>query len=156
MAGRISIPQFAEGRRCIIRWNSSPDRISRPGLPVRSISFRRSGRSPSGHRVIGVGAILGRKLPSENAPAAVGMGEPSLLCYQLLYRRTGGVALDESSLVVEAFERSQLFPAAELRALDRRLQHSNCLIVNPKGHRKRMPVLATVRKREARWVGEAI
>jgi hypothetical protein len=50
------------------------------------------------------------------------MGEPSLLCYQLLYRRTGGVALDESSLVVEAFERGQLFPAAELRALDRRLQ----------------------------------
>ena len=84
------------------------------------------------------------------------MGEPSLLCYQLLYRRTGGVALDESSLVVEAFERGQLFPAAELRALDRRLQHSNCLIVNPKGHRKRMPVLATVRKREARRVGEAI
>ena len=66
------------------------------------------------------------------------------------------MALDESSLVVEAFERSQLFPAAELRALDRRLQHSNCLIVNPNGYRKRMPVLATVRKREARWVGEAV
>jgi len=44
-------------------------------------------------------------LPSKNAPASIGMGEPSLLCNQLFYRRTGGVALDESSLVVEAFER---------------------------------------------------
>jgi hypothetical protein len=63
---------------------------------------------------------------------------PSLLCDQLLYRRTGGVALDESSLVVEALERGQLFLTFELRALDRRLQHLNRLIVDPKWPRKRM------------------
>jgi hypothetical protein len=77
-------------------------------------------------------------------------------CDQLLYRRTGGVALDESSRVVEALERGQLFLTSELRALDRRLQHLNRLIVDPKRHRKRMPVLATVSKREARRVGEAV
>jgi hypothetical protein len=71
-------------------------------------------------------------LPSENAPAAVGMREPLLLRDQLLYRGTGGVALDESSLVVEALERCQLFLTRELRALDRRLQHPNRLIVDPK------------------------
>jgi hypothetical protein len=87
-------------------------------LTVRSISFRRSDRSLN---VIGIGAILGRMLPSENAPAAVGMGEPLLLCDQLLYRRTGGVALNESSLVIEALERCQLFLTSELRVFDRRL-----------------------------------
>ena len=53
-----------------LRTNRSLDPAS---TTIRSISFRRSGRSLN---VIGIGAILGRMLPSENAPAAVGMGEP--------------------------------------------------------------------------------
>jgi len=66
------------------------------------------------------------------------------------------MALDGSSLVVEPLKRGQLFLAAEFRALGRRLQHSNRLIVNPKGHRKRMPVLAAMRKGETRRVGEPV
>ena len=92
-------------------------------------------------------------LPSENAPAAVGMREPLLLCDQLFYRGTGGVAFDESSLVVEALERCQLFLTPELRALDRRFQHMDRLIVDPKGT-ETMPVLAAMRKRKARRVGK--
>ena len=66
------------------------------------------------------------------------------------------MALDESSLVVEALERCQLFLTPELRALDRRFQHMDRLIVDPKGHRKRMPVLAAMRKRKTRRAGEAV
>jgi hypothetical protein len=51
---------------------------------------------------------------------------------------------------------AQLRRVFELRALDRRLQHPNRLIVDPKWHRKRMPVPAAMRKREARRVGEAV
>ena len=72
-------------------------------------------------RAIDGDAIPGGKLPSENAPASIGMGEPSLLCDQLLYRTARGVALDESSLVVEPLQRGLLFLTSELRALDRRL-----------------------------------
>jgi hypothetical protein len=47
----------------------------------------RSGRSLSGQRAIGGGAIPGRTLPSENAPACIGMGEPSFFGNQRFHRR---------------------------------------------------------------------
>ena len=65
------------------------------------------------------------------------------------------MALEKSSLVVEPLERGELFLTPELCTLDRRLQHVNRLIVDPKWHRKRMPVLTAMRKREPRRIGEA-
>ena len=42
------------------------------------------------------------------------------------------MALDISSLLIEPLQRGQIFFTTELRALDRRLQHLNRLIVDPK------------------------
>jgi hypothetical protein len=47
----------------------------------------RLGRSLSGRRAVDGGAILERKLPSENAPACIGMGEPSFFDNQGIYRK---------------------------------------------------------------------
>jgi hypothetical protein len=46
------------------------------------------GPEPQWPPAIGGGAILGRKLPSENAPAFIGMRETSFFCHQRVYRRT--------------------------------------------------------------------
>jgi hypothetical protein len=62
----------------------------------------------------------GRTLPSENAPAAEGMRELSLLRDQLFDRRIRGLALDISRLLVEPLQRGQLFLTTKLRALDSR------------------------------------
>ena len=56
------------------------------------------------------------------------------------------MALDESSLVVEALERGQLFLTPELRALDRRFQHMDRLIVDPKGRCHVVESLMRVRR----------
>src|SRR6516225_4795424 len=66
------------------------------------------------------------------------------------------MAFYEPRLVVEPLERCELFLTSELRVLHCRFQHLDGLIVDPKGHRKRMPVLAAMRKGEARRVREAV
>ena len=66
------------------------------------------------------------------------------------------MALELPSLIVKAFECAELFRAPQFCFLDRRFQHLNGLIVHAERHWKRMSVLATVSKREPRWVGEAV
>ena len=57
-------------------------------FPIASeLPASRSGRSLSGRRAVDGGVISERTLPSENAPASIGMGEPSFFCNQRVYRR---------------------------------------------------------------------
>jgi hypothetical protein len=48
----------------------------------------RSGRSLCGRRAIDASAILGRRLPSEDTPACIGMGEPFFFGNQRFHTRT--------------------------------------------------------------------
>ena len=66
-------------------------------------------------RAIDGGAIPGRKLPSENAPACIGMGETSFFCNQRFHKRAWRMAIDEPSLVVEPLQRGELFLPSEPR-----------------------------------------
>jgi len=66
------------------------------------------------------------------------------------------MALELSSLLVKPFECAELFRAPQFCFLDRRFQYLNGLVVHGERHRKRMPVLAAMGKREPRWVGEAV
>ena len=65
------------------------------------------------------------------------------------------MALQHARLVVEPLDRGKLLVAAELRAVDRRLQHPDGLVIDADRHRERMPVLAAMREGEARRVAEA-
>src|SRR5439155_17729159 len=58
-------------------------------------------------------------------------------------------------LVVETADGGELLVLAELRLLDRRLQHADRLVVDPGRDREGMAVLAAVGEREAGRVGEA-
>ena len=52
-------------------------------------------------RAIDGDGIPGGKLPSENAPACIGMGETSFFGIQRVYKRARRMAIDEPSLVVK-------------------------------------------------------
>src|SRR5580692_6819210 len=66
------------------------------------------------------------------------------------------MALEPTRLVVEPLQRPELLLLPELGFLNRRLQRLNCLIVDAKRNRKRMPVLAAMRQRETGGIAEAI
>jgi len=66
------------------------------------------------------------------------------------------MALDLSSLVVEPFERAELFRSAQFCLLDRRFHHLNGLVIDAERHREWMPVLAAMGDGESRRVGEAV
>ena len=68
-------------------------------------------------------------------------------------RHRGGV--DPARLIVEPPERREPVAFAQLRAIDGALEHRDGLVVDLQRHRERMAVLAAVREREARRVGEA-
>lgn len=63
-------------------------------------------------RAIDGDAIPGGELPSENAPACIGIGETSFFCNQCFHRR---LAFDEPSLVVKPLERGEFILPSELR-----------------------------------------
>src|SRR6185369_9534886 len=60
---------------------------------------------------------------------------------------------DASREGVEPLEAVQFVGAPHLRGVERAAQDANRLVVHRERHRKRMPVLAAVREREARGIG---
>src|SRR3954470_23424696 len=62
--------------------------------------------------------------------------------------------LETARLLVETAQRAQALVAAELRLFDGALQDGNGPVVHAEGHRERMRILAPVRQREPRRIGE--
>jgi len=56
------------------------------------------------------------------------------------------LTLELPRLVIEPFQRRQLFLTAKLRILDRGLKHLNGPVVNPERDWERMPVLSSMRE----------
>src|SRR5947209_7667996 len=98
---------------------------------------------------------LRRRFVAEYTAPAVEMRALALLRDQLLDRWTFGELLQLPRLIVEPLERIELFALAELRFAHRRFEHTDRLVINLQRHRKRMAVLAAMRQRKTRWVGEA-
>ena len=69
--------------------------------------------------------------------------------------RTLCAAFKLSRLLIEPLQGTYLFRMAQLRFLNRRLQYSDCFVIDTDRYRKRMAVLATMRKGKPRWIREA-
>ncbi len=83
------------------------------------------------------------------------MGAGILVRDEVRHGRSVGELLEPPGLRVEPADRAHLLVVVELRLRHRRFQHADRLVVDAERHRKRVPVLAAMGKREAGWIGEA-
>src|SRR5688500_2547308 len=116
--------------------------------PLQPVSWLRRSRAS------GLKPLL-RRLPTENAAAAELVRAAPLLGNHLVHRRSRRLALEHARLRIEAADRLQLLLAAELRVAHRGLEHADGLVEHARGHGEGVAILAAVRQREARGIGEA-
>src|SRR6516162_11964786 len=93
-------------------------------------------------------AAPGRRLPSEDAAAAMRVRIPPLLIDKLCKGWAGRVAFQPARLVVEALQCSKLFLAAEPGFRHRGFQHADRLVVYRDRHRKGVTVLPAMGERK--------
>jgi hypothetical protein len=74
---------------------------------------------------------------------------------QLVNARTCSVMLEQPGLLIEPLQRPQLLLPSESGVTNGGFQHAYRLVVNPKRHGERVPILATVSERKSSRVGEA-
>src|SRR5712672_2840524 len=86
---------------------------------------------------------------------AVRVRAVALVFHQGAERRPGDRAFQPAGLLVEPADRLQLLVASETRLADRLLENGNGLVVHAQRDGEGMTVLAAVREREPRRVGEA-
>src|SRR5262245_16110724 len=96
------------------------------------------------------------RLCTENASAAVAVRKIAFLGDHCRLGWSLRLSLQQPRLVVKPFDRSELLLAAKPRFLHGQLKNANRLVINAQRHGKWLPILAPVRKRKSRRIGETI
>src|SRR5205085_4950525 len=97
-----------------------------------------------------------RRFRAEHAAPAVRSRTRALLCDHHLHRWPGCVAFEPAGLPVEPLQGGELLYVPELCLANGGFEHANGLVIDLERHRKRLAVLAAMRKRKARRIAEPI
>src|SRR5580698_7687870 len=106
----------------------TPTALSPAGIQHNSLPFGARYAMRSCRRLKLFTGRLRRRLPAENAPAAIGMREAPLFGDHVL-DRWPGAPLDPAGLVVEPLERAELVVLSEVRFLHGRFHDRDCLVI---------------------------